>query len=69
MSKVVRIRSCVLNVFKSTAWRLDLVILGIASIVVILILSGALADALKPSEPPLLIDSAPYQSTTLDAAR
>jgi hypothetical protein len=40
----------------------------VAKLIVILILSGALADALKPSEPPLLIDSAPYQST-LDAAR
>jgi hypothetical protein len=39
-----------------------------AKLLIILIISGALADALKPSEPPLLIDSSPYQSAPLDAA-
>jgi hypothetical protein len=37
-------------------------------LLLILIVSGALAEALAPSEPPLLIDSAPYQSAPLDAA-
>jgi hypothetical protein len=37
-------------------------------LVLILVLSSALAAALKPAEPPLLIDSAPSQSTPLDAA-
>lgn len=40
----------------------------VAKLLIILILSGALADVLKPSEPPLLIDSAPYQSAPLDAS-
>ena len=41
----------------------------VAKLFFILILSGALADAMKPAEPPLLIDSAPYQATPLDAQR
>jgi hypothetical protein len=40
----------------------------VAKLLLILMLSGALADVLKPSDPPLLIDSAPYQSSTLDAS-
>lgn len=38
-----------------------------AKLLLILIFGGALAGALKPSDPPLLIDSAPYQSVPLDA--
>jgi hypothetical protein len=37
-------------------------------LVLILVVGGALAAALKPADPPLLIDSAPVQSTPLDAA-
>jgi hypothetical protein len=37
-------------------------------LLLILIMSGALAGALKPADPPLLIDSAPFQSAPLDAA-
>jgi hypothetical protein len=37
-------------------------------LLLILVMSSALAEALAPSEPPLLIDSAPYQSSSLDAA-
>lgn len=45
MSKVARIHSCVLIDSRRTVWRLDLVILGMATIVVILILCAPVLAA------------------------